>query len=92
MLWDEDSIGARDIVNTIISLDFVYVLGGENDHAIPTPLNPLYLWKYVMLAKEMLEEGSVEEGQERHLSDEDKSFIIRKAEDIPLCEIERSTE
>lgn len=83
VLWDEDSIGARDIVNTIISLDFVYVLGGENDHAILTPLNPLYLWKYVMLAQEMLEEGSVEEGQERHLSDEDKSFIIRKAEDIP---------
>ena len=83
VLWDEDSVGARDIVNTLISLDFVYVLGGENNHAIPTPLNPLYLWKYIMLAQEMLEEGSVEEGQECHLSDEDKTFIIRKAEDIP---------
>jgi len=83
VLWDEDSVGARDIVNTIISLDFVYVLGGENNHAIPTPLNPLYLWKYIMLAREMLEEGTVEEGQECHLSDDDKSFIIRKAEDIP---------
>lgn len=82
-LWDEDPVGARDIVNTIISLDFFYVLGIKCSHAVPTPLNPLYLWKYIKLAQEMLEIGRLEEGQDSHLSDEDKAFIIRKAEDIP---------
>lgn len=83
ILWDEDSVGARDIVNTIMSLDFLYVLGAEYSHAVPTPLNPLYLWKYIKLAQEMLEAGELDEGQDCHLSDEDKAFIIRKAEDIP---------
>lgn len=82
-LWNEDSVGARDIVNTIISLDFLYVLGVESSHAVPTPLNPLYLWKYIKLAQEMLESENLDEGQDCHLSEEDKSFIIRKAEDIP---------
>lgn len=82
-LWDEDPVGARDIVNTIISLDFLYILGVKCSHAVPTPLNPLYLWKYIKLAQEMLEAGRLEEGQDSHLSDEDKAFIIRKAEDIP---------
>ncbi len=82
-LWSEDSVGAKDIVNTIISLDFLYVLGTENSHVIPTPLNPLYLWKYIKLAQEMLESGSLEEGQDCYLSEDDKAFIIRKAEDIP---------
>lgn len=82
-LWNEDSIGAKDIVNTIVSLDFLYVLGAESSHAVPTPLNPLYLWKYIKLAQEMLETGNLEEGQDCHLSEEDKAFIIRKAEDIP---------
>lgn len=83
ILWSEDSTGARDIVNTIISLDFLYILGTENNHVVPTPLNPLYLWKYIKLAQEMLESGQLEEGQDCYLSEDDKSFIIRKAEDIP---------
>lgn len=82
-LWSEDSVGAKDIVNTIISLDFLYVLGTESSHVIPTPLNPLYLWKYIKLAQEMMEAESLEEGQDCYLSEDDKAFIIRKAEDIP---------
>lgn len=82
-LWSEDSVGAKDIVNTIISLDFLYVLGIESSHVIPTPLNPLYLWKYIKLAQEMMETEVLEEGQACYLSEEDKAFIIRKAEDIP---------
>jgi hypothetical protein len=82
-LWSVDSVGAKDIVNTIISLDFLYVLGTESSHVIPTPLNPLYLWKYIKLAQEMLESGNLEEGQDCYLSEDDKAFIIRKAEDIP---------
>lgn len=82
-LWSVDSVGAKDIVNSIISLDFLYVLGTESSHAVPTPLNPLYLWKYIKLAQEMLESGSLEEGQDFYLSEDDKAFIIRKAEDIP---------
>lgn len=83
VLWSEDSVGAKDIVNTIISLDFLYVLGTESSHVVPTPLNPLYLWKYIKLAQEMLESGRLEEGQDCYLSEDDKAFIIRKAEDIP---------
>lgn len=82
-LWSVDSVGAKDIINTIISLDFLYVLGTESSHVVPTPLNPLYLWKYIKLAQEMLESGSLEEGQDCYLSEDDKAFIIRKAEDIP---------
>lgn len=82
-LWSVDSVGAKDIVNTIISLDFLYVLGTESSHVVPTPLNPLYLWKYIKLAQEMLESGRLEEGQDCYLSEDDKAFIIRKAEDIP---------
>ena len=83
VLWSVDSVGARDIINTIISLDFLYVLGAESRHVVPTPLNPLYLWKYIKLAQEMLESERVEEGQDCYLSEDDKAFIIRKSEDIP---------
>ncbi|MEG6521382.1 FtsK/SpoIIIE domain-containing protein [Desulfotomaculum sp. 1211_IL3151] len=83
VLWSVDSVGAKDIVNTIISLDFLYVLGTDSSHVIPTPLHPLYLWKYIKLAQEMLESGRLEDGQDCYLSEDDKTFIIRKAEDIP---------
>ena len=83
ILWSEDSVGAKDIVNTIISLDFLYILGTDCSHVVPTPLNPLYLWKYIKLAQEMLESGRLDEGQDYYLSEDDKAFIIRKAEDIP---------
>lgn len=80
---EQDSIGAKDIVNTILSLDFFFIVGGKNSHAIPTPLNPLYLWKYIKLAEEMIDVKDLDEGQDCALSEEDKSFIIRKAVDIP---------
>ncbi|MBE5917899.1 MAG: hypothetical protein E7273_13800 [Pseudobutyrivibrio ruminis] len=71
------------IINTIISLDNIFVVSENNIHAIPTPLNPLYLWKYIKLAEEILESKGVDETNENVLSDVDKSFIIRKADDIP---------
>lgn len=73
----------KTIINTIISLDNVFVVGEKNTHALPTPLNPLYLWKYIKLAEEILESKGVDEANENVLSEDDKSFIIRKAEDIP---------
>ena len=82
-LYDLDSVGAKDVVSTLLSLDMVYVVGKTNSHAIPTPLNPLYLWKYTKLAEEMLGSRGVPEGGDCYLSEKDKEFIIRKAEDIP---------
>lgn len=82
-LYDLDSTGAKEVVSTLISLDVVYIIGREHSHAIPTPLNPLYLWKYTKLAEEMLSSRGVPEGSDCYLSEEDKDFIIRKAEDIP---------
>lgn len=73
----------KTIINTILSLDNVFVVGEKNTHALPTPLNPLYLWKYIKLAEEILESKGVDEANENVLSEDDKSFIIRKAEDIP---------
>ena len=82
-LYDLDSTGAKEVVSTLISLDVIYIIGREHSHAIPTPLNPLYLWKYTKLAEEMLSSRGVPEGNDCYLSEEDKDFIIRKAEDIP---------
>lgn len=73
----------KAIINTIISLDNIFVVGEKNTHSLPTPLNPLYLWKYIKLAEEILESKGVDEANESTLSEDDKSFIIRKAEDIP---------
>lgn len=73
----------KTIINTIIALDNVFVIGDKNIHAMPTPLNPLYLWKYIKLAEEILESKGVDEANENVLSDDDKRFIVRKAEDIP---------
>ena len=82
-LYDLDNIGAKEVISTLLSLDIVYIVGRENSHAVPTPLNPLYLWKYIKLAEEMLGSRGVPEGGDCYLSDKDKEFIIRKAEDIP---------
>ena len=73
----------KTIINTIISLDNVFVIGDKNTHALPTPINPLYLWKYIKLSEEILESKGLNETSESSLSEDDKSFIIRKAEDIP---------
>lgn len=82
-LHELDSLGAKEVVSTVLSLDIVYIVGKENSHAIPTPLNPLYLWKYIKLAEEMLSSRGVPESDDCYLSEKDKEFIIRKAEDIP---------
>lgn len=82
-LHELDSVGAKEVVSTVLSLDIVYIVGKENSHAIPTPLNPLYLWKYIKLAEEMLSSRGVPESDDCYLSEKDKEFIIRKAEDIP---------
>lgn len=82
-LYELDSVGAKEVVGTLISLDILYIIGKNDSHAIPTPLNPLYLWKYTKLAEEMLSSRGVPEGSDCYLSEEDKEFIIRKAEDIP---------
>lgn len=73
----------KTIINTIISLDNVFVLGENNIHVMPTSLNPMYLWKFIKLAEEILESKGVDEANVNMLSDDDKSFIVRKAEDIP---------
>ena len=82
-IWAIAPSNAKEIINTIMSLDYVFVVGETKAHAIPTPMHPMYLWKYVELAKEILSSKGVNEIGEAQLSDEDKTFIIRKAEDIP---------
>ena len=82
-IWAIAPSNAKEIINTIMSLDYVFVVGEAKAHAIPTPMHPMYLWKYVELAKEILSSKGVNEIGEAQLSDEDKSFIIRRAEDIP---------
>lgn len=82
-LYELDSTGAKEVIGKILALDIVYIIGRNNSHAIPTPLNPLYLWKYTKLAEEMLNSRGAPAGGDCYLSAEDKEFIIRKAEDIP---------
>lgn len=68
--------GTKELVATVNTLDMVYVLGGEKFHAILSPLNPLYLWKYVELTRRLRETSS-------NLSELDKEFLIRASDDIP---------
>ena len=82
-VWAITASNAKEIINTFVSLDYVFVVGKKNMHALPTPLNPLYLWKYVELAREILESKGVDCLDENALSENDKAFIIRKADDIP---------
>lgn len=82
-IWGVAASNAKAIINVVMSLDYVFVVGESKFHAIPTPLHPLYLWKYVELAKEILSSKGVSNIEDGCLSEEDKSFIIRKAEDIP---------
>lgn len=82
-IWGVAPVIAKQIVNKIISLDYVYVLGEKESHAIPTPLNPLYLWKYTRLSEEMICSKGVDEQDESFLTADDKQFIVRKSDDIP---------
>lgn len=82
-IWGVASSNAKAIINAVMSLDYVFVIGESKLHAMPTPLHPLYLWKYVELAKEILSSKGVSAIEDDCLSEDDKAFIIRKAEDIP---------
>lgn len=82
-IWSVAASNAKVIINAVMSLDYVFVIGESRFHAMPTPLHPLYLWKYVELAKEILSNRGVSNIEDECLSEDDKSFIIRKAEDIP---------
>lgn len=82
-IWDISSSKAKEIINIIVSLDYVFIVGETKYHAMPTPLHPLYLWKYIELAKEIFSSRGVNDIEECHLTDDDKDFIIRKADDIP---------
>lgn len=82
-IWQIAPSNAKEIVNTIISMDNIFVEGENNFHAMPTPLNPLFLWKYIKLADEILDSKGVESTEEGSLTDNDKNFIVRKADDIP---------
>ncbi len=82
-IWSVAASNAKGIINAVMSLDYVFVVGESKLHAIPTPLHPLYLWKYVELAKEILSSKGVSAIEDGFLSEDDKAFIIRKAEDIP---------
>lgn len=82
-IWHISSSKAKEIINIIMSLDYVFIVGEAKYHAIPTPLHPLYLWKYIELAKEILSGRGIDAIEEGRLTDEDKAFIIRKADDIP---------
>lgn len=82
-IWGVAASNAKKIVNTVMALDYIFVMGETKLHAMPTPLHPLYLWKYVELAKEILSSRGISSIEEEFLDDDDKAFIIRKAEDIP---------
>ncbi len=74
---------AKKIVSKIMSLDNIYIIGDHNMHSMPTPLNPLYLWKFIKLAEEIVSSQGISESEASALTEEDKSFVVRKAEDIP---------
>lgn len=82
-IWSISASKAKEIINIVMSLDYIFVVGDTKYHAIPTPLHPLYLWKYVELAKEIFSSRGIDGSEACHLSEEDKAFIIRKADDIP---------
>lgn len=82
-IWGVASSNAKAIINAVMSLDYVFVIGESKLHAMPTPLHPLYLWKYVELAKEIMSSKGMSAIEDGCLSEDDKAFIIRKAEDIP---------
>lgn len=82
-IWSVAASNAKKIINTIMSLDYIFIIGETKLHAMPSPLHPLYLWKYVELAKEILSSRDISAIEEGFLDEDDKAFIIRKAEDIP---------
>lgn len=69
-------VGTQELVVRINALDMVYIIGEKEVHAILTPLNPLYLWKYIELTRRLKETSST-------LNNVDKEFLVRAAADIP---------
>ncbi|MFC7366297.1 MULTISPECIES: FtsK/SpoIIIE domain-containing protein [Bhargavaea] len=70
-------VGAKELIAQINSIDTIFVLSKENKtHAILTPLNPLYLWKYIELAKRIKDEKD-------NFSDLDRTYLIKTSEEIP---------
>ncbi|WP_214849125.1 FtsK/SpoIIIE domain-containing protein [Exiguobacterium sp. s193] len=70
------SSGTKELIAQINSIDVVYFVGQNRYHAILSPLNPLYLWKYVELARRLGETSS-------NLNSIDKEFLIRASSEIP---------
>lgn len=68
--------GSKQLIASINSIDMIYIIGANNIHSTMTPLYPLYLWKYVELTVRLRESSS-------SLNDIDKSFLVRKSEEIP---------
>ena len=68
--------GTKELIARINSLDIVYVIGGDKYHAVLSPLNPLYLWKFVELTRRLKETSS-------DLSEIDKELLVRASDDIP---------
>lgn len=70
------SKGTKELVAKIFSIDMIYVVGNKQYHAIMSPLNPLYLWKFIELTRRLTETSS-------NLNEVDKEFLIRTSEEIP---------
>lgn len=70
------SSGTKELIAQINAIDVIYFVGQNRYHAILSPLNPLYLWKYVELARRLKETSS-------DLSEIDKEFLIRASGEIP---------
>ncbi|MED0673811.1 FtsK/SpoIIIE domain-containing protein [Aneurinibacillus aneurinilyticus] len=68
--------GTKEIIAQINAIDVIFIKSPEKIHAILTPLNPLYLWKYVELSQRLKEDV-------QSLDASDKEFLVRSAEEIP---------
>lgn len=70
------AVGTKEIIAQINSLDVIFIKSPDKIHAVLSPLNPLYLWKYIELSQRLREDMAV-------LSDADKEFLVRSADEIP---------
>lgn len=68
--------GTKEIIARINSLDTIFIKSPDSIHAVLSPLNPLYLWKYVELGQRIKSEM-------QDLEEMDKAFLVRAADDIP---------
>lgn len=75
-MMDLSTQATKEVISCILAIDMVYIIGNESLHAIPTPLNPLYLWKYIELTRELSETSSA-------LEELDREFLVRKSNEIP---------